>query len=64
MELKLVSALTETKCLFRLFWFLTETASFVFWLNRNNKKPTETNPKEQIDSIKIEAYPIQNAEEL
>jgi len=28
MELKLVSALSETKCLFWLFRFFTETASF------------------------------------
>jgi hypothetical protein len=42
LEPKLVSALSETKRLFRLFRFYTETESLMFWLNQNKKKATET----------------------
>ena len=55
MESNLFSALSETKCLFRLFQFLTETASFCVSIETKQKDPTEANRKEQIDSIKIEA---------
>jgi hypothetical protein len=40
---KLVSALSETKCLFRLFRFYTETESFDVWIEL---KQTEDQPKQ------------------
>jgi len=46
MEPKLVSDLSEKKCLFRLFWFQTETASFCVSIKPKQKRQTETNRKE------------------
>jgi hypothetical protein len=43
LEPKLVSALSETKCLFRLFRFYTETASFGVLIKL---KQTEDQPKQ------------------
>ena len=43
LEPKLVSALSETKCLFRLFRFYTETASFGVSIK---PKQTEDQPKQ------------------
>ncbi len=46
LEPKLVSALSETKCFFRLFRFYTETASFGVSIEPKQKdqpKQTETN---------------------
>jgi hypothetical protein len=43
LELKLVSELSKTKCLFRLFRFCTETESFHVSIE---PKPTEDQPKQ------------------
>jgi hypothetical protein len=42
-QLKLVLALSKTKCLFRLFWFYTETESFGVSIE---PKQTEEQPKQ------------------
>ncbi len=51
LEPKLVSALSETKRLFRLFRFYTETASFVVSIEpkqpEDQPKQTETNENER-----------------
>jgi hypothetical protein len=46
MEPKLVSTLSETRRLFRLFRFNIETACSVFRLNRNNEKGTKQTEKD------------------
>ena len=45
MEPKLVSDLSEKKCLFRLFWFQTETASFCVSIKPKQKKENRNKPK-------------------
>ncbi len=51
LEAKLVSALSETKLLFRLFRFFTETASFGVSIEpkqaEDQQKQTETNRNEE-----------------
>ena len=53
LEPKLVSALSETKCLFRLFRFYSETASFGVSIELkqtgDQPKQTETNGNESIN---------------
>ncbi len=46
LEPKLVSALSETKLLFRLFRFYTEQRVSVFQLNRNKQKINRNKPKQ------------------
>ena len=46
MEPKLVSELSKKKCMFRLFRFQTETASFCVSIKPKQKGKTETNRKE------------------
>jgi len=55
MEPDLVSALSKQNVCFGCFGSLQKQLVSVFQLNQNNKKPTETNRKKQIDTIKIEA---------
>jgi len=45
MEPKLVSELSEKKCLFRLFRFQTETASFCVSIKPKQKKANRNKPK-------------------
>ncbi len=60
LEPKIVSALSETKRLFRLFRFHVETASFDVSikpkLTERNPKQTETNLKKQASVLSLEMY--------
>jgi hypothetical protein len=52
LEPKLVSKLSETRCLFRLFRFCIETASFSVSIEPKQNKSNRNNPKKRIGNRK------------